>query len=100
MPSKTCICQISGGKQETAISDRAMFKVKTKYAYFYLFGSYGIHNKFLPCNYDMKSNYIHEEIKNKLNFGDAHYCLVQNNFSSFLLSKNVNIKICCLVGGV
>jgi hypothetical protein len=38
-------------------------------------------------------NCIHEEIKSKLNLGNACYQAVQNILSSYLLSKNVKIKI-------
>jgi hypothetical protein len=38
-------------------------------------------------------NYIHEEIKNRLNSGNTCYHSVQSLFSSRLLSKNVNVKI-------
>jgi hypothetical protein len=37
-------------------------------------------------------NYIHEEIKSRLNSGNACYHAVQDLLSSRLLSKNVNIK--------
>jgi hypothetical protein len=39
-------------------------------------------------------NWFHEEIKSRLNLGNACYHSAQNLFSSRLLSKNVNIKIC------
>jgi hypothetical protein len=38
-------------------------------------------------------NCIHEEIRNKLNSGNACYHAVQNLLSSHLLSRNVKIKI-------
>jgi hypothetical protein len=38
-------------------------------------------------------NLIQEEVKRRLNFGNACYHLVQNPLSSRLLSKNVKIKI-------
>jgi hypothetical protein len=37
-------------------------------------------------------NLIHEEIKRILNSGNACYHVVQNHFSSHLLSKNIKIK--------
>jgi hypothetical protein len=37
-------------------------------------------------------NLVHEEIKNRLNSGNACYCSVQNLLSSHLLSKNITIK--------
>jgi hypothetical protein len=39
-------------------------------------------------------NLIHEEIKRRLNLCDACYHSVQSLFSSRLLSKNINIRIC------
>jgi hypothetical protein len=36
---------------------------------------------------------IHEEIKSRLNSGNAYYHSVQNLLSSHLLSKNTKIKI-------
>jgi hypothetical protein len=38
-------------------------------------------------------NFIQEEIKRRLNSGNAHYHSVQNLPSSRLLSKNLNIRI-------
>ena len=38
-------------------------------------------------------NYIQEEIKSRLNSGNACYHSVQNNVSPSLLSKNIKIKI-------
>jgi hypothetical protein len=38
-------------------------------------------------------NDIHDEIKNRLNSGNACYYSVQNLLSSCLISKNLNIKI-------
>jgi hypothetical protein len=38
-------------------------------------------------------NFIQEEIKRRLNYGNAHYHSVQNFLSSHLLSKNVNVII-------
>jgi hypothetical protein len=38
-------------------------------------------------------NFIHEEIRNWLNSGNACYHAVQNLLSSCLLSRNVKIKI-------
>ena len=38
-------------------------------------------------------NYIHEEIKSRLNLGNACYFSVQNILFSSLLSKNLQIKI-------
>jgi hypothetical protein len=38
-------------------------------------------------------NYMHEEIKSRLNSGDACYRLVQSLLSSRLLSRNVKVKI-------
>jgi hypothetical protein len=38
-------------------------------------------------------NCIHEEIKGRLNLGNAYYYAVQNLLSSRLLSKNVKLKI-------
>jgi hypothetical protein len=40
-------------------------------------------------------NYIHEEIKTRLNSDNARYHYVQTVLSSCLLSKNVKIKILC-----
>jgi hypothetical protein len=39
-------------------------------------------------------NLIQEEIKRRLNFGNACYHLVQNLLSPLLLSKNVKVRIC------
>jgi hypothetical protein len=39
-------------------------------------------------------NLIQEEIKRKLNSGNACYHLVQNLLSACLLSKNLKIRIC------
>jgi hypothetical protein len=39
-------------------------------------------------------NLIQEEIKRRLNSGNAYYHSVQNLLSSRLLSKNVRIEIC------
>jgi hypothetical protein len=41
----------------------------------------------------MDQNCIHEEIRSKLNSGNACYRAVQNLLSSHLLSRNVEIKI-------
>jgi hypothetical protein len=41
----------------------------------------------------MNHNLIHEEIKSRLNLGNAYYQSVQNLLSSHLLSKNVKIKV-------
>jgi hypothetical protein len=38
-------------------------------------------------------NCIHEEIKNRLNLGNACYHVVQNLLPSCLLSKNIKIKV-------
>jgi hypothetical protein len=38
-------------------------------------------------------NYIHEEIKSRLNLGNACYHAVQSCLSSYLLSKDINNKI-------
>jgi hypothetical protein len=38
-------------------------------------------------------NYIHNEIKNRLNSENACYYSVQNLLSSLLISKNLKIKI-------
>jgi hypothetical protein len=38
-------------------------------------------------------NCIHEEIKSRLNSGNACYCSVQSLLSSRLLSRNVKVKI-------
>jgi hypothetical protein len=38
-------------------------------------------------------NDIHDEIKSRLNSGNACYCLVHNILSSCLISKNLKIKI-------
>jgi hypothetical protein len=38
-------------------------------------------------------NDIHDEIKNRLNSGNACYCSLQNLLSSRLISKNLKIKI-------
>jgi hypothetical protein len=40
-------------------------------------------------------NDIHDEIKSRLNSGNACYYSVQNLFSSCLISKNLKIKIYC-----
>jgi hypothetical protein len=37
-------------------------------------------------------NYIHDEIKSRLNLGNAYYYSVQNLLSSCLISKNLKIK--------
>jgi hypothetical protein len=42
-------------------------------------------------------NLIQEEIKQRLNSGNACYHLVQNLLSSRLLSKNVKVKICKII---
>jgi hypothetical protein len=41
----------------------------------------------------MDQNCIHEEIRSRLNLGNACYHAVQNLLSSHLLSRNVKIKI-------
>jgi hypothetical protein len=41
----------------------------------------------------MDQNCIHEEIRSRLNSGNAFYYAVQNLLSSCLLSRNVKIKI-------
>jgi hypothetical protein len=41
----------------------------------------------------MGQNCIHEEIRSRLNSGNACYHAVQNLLSSHLLSRNVEIKI-------
>jgi hypothetical protein len=38
-------------------------------------------------------NHIHDEIKSRLNSGNARYYSVQNLLSSHLIPKNINIKI-------
>jgi hypothetical protein len=38
-------------------------------------------------------NCIHKKIKSRLNSGNAYYHAVQNLLSSYLLSRNVKIKI-------
>jgi hypothetical protein len=38
-------------------------------------------------------NDIHDEIKSRLNLGNACYYSIQNLFSSHLISKNLKIKI-------
>jgi hypothetical protein len=38
-------------------------------------------------------NFIQEEVKRRLNLGNAHYRSVQNFLSSHLLSKNIKIRI-------
>jgi hypothetical protein len=43
--------------------------------------------------YSTNENLIHEEIKRRLNSGNACYSSVQNLLSSRLLSKNVKIRI-------
>jgi hypothetical protein len=42
----------------------------------------------------INQNYVHEEIKSRLNSGDACYHSVQNLLSSRLLSKNIKITKC------
>jgi hypothetical protein len=42
---------------------------------------------------DTNQNDIHDEIKNRLNSGNACYYSVQNLLSSHLISKNLKIKI-------
>jgi hypothetical protein len=42
-------------------------------------------------------NDIHDEIKSRLNSGNACYYSVQNLLSSHLISKNLKIKICKIV---
>jgi hypothetical protein len=39
-------------------------------------------------------NLVHEEIKRRLNSGNACYHSVQNLLSSLLLSKNIKMRIC------
>jgi hypothetical protein len=39
-------------------------------------------------------NVIHDEVKSRLNLGNACYYSVQNLLSSHLISKNLKIKIC------
>jgi hypothetical protein len=63
------------------------------------------HNILIPnksCENEAKSKYlqtvtnkncIHEEIKHRLNLVNACYHSVQNLLSSFLLTKNLEIKI-------
>jgi hypothetical protein len=41
----------------------------------------------------INQNYVHEEIKGRLNSGDACYHSVQNLLSSRLLSKNIKITV-------
>jgi hypothetical protein len=41
----------------------------------------------------LNQNDIHDEIKSRLNSGNACYCSVQNILSSRLISKNLNITI-------
>jgi hypothetical protein len=41
----------------------------------------------------MDQNCIHEEIRSRLNSGNACYHAVQNLLSSHMLSRNVKIKI-------
>jgi hypothetical protein len=42
-------------------------------------------------------NLIKDEIKKRLNFGNACYHSVQNLLSSRLLSKNLKIRICKMI---
>jgi hypothetical protein len=42
---------------------------------------------------ETNENYIHEEIKSKLIWGNACYHAVQNPYSSCLLYKNIKITI-------
>jgi hypothetical protein len=41
----------------------------------------------------MDKNYTQDEIKDRLNFGNAYYHVVHNLLSSCLLPKNIKIKI-------
>jgi len=43
-------------------------------------------------------NYIQEEIKSRLNSGNACCHSVQNDLSLILLSKNIKMKICITAG--
>jgi hypothetical protein len=40
----------------------------------------------------MNPNYIHKEIKNRLNSGNACYHSVQNDLPSYLISKNLKYE--------
>jgi hypothetical protein len=40
---------------------------------------------------------IHKEIKSRLNSGNACYHSLHNVYSSFMLLKNINIKICNII---
>jgi hypothetical protein len=40
-----------------------------------------------------RSKFMHEEIKSRLHSGNAYYHLVQSLLSSYLLSRNVKVKI-------
>jgi hypothetical protein len=51
------------------------------------------HNIILNCVSETHQNLIQEEIKRRLNSGNACYHSVQNLLSSRLLSKNVKVRI-------
>jgi hypothetical protein len=71
-------CQKAGQRQSIKIANRS-FEVMAKFKYL---------GTILT-----DQNYIHEEIKSRLNSGNACYHLVQSLLSSRLLSKNVKVKI-------
>jgi hypothetical protein len=71
-------CQKAGQKQSIKIGNRSFESV----ANFKYLGTTLI-----------DKNCIHEEIKSRLNSGNAYYHSVQSILSSCLLSRNVNVKI-------
>jgi hypothetical protein len=42
----------------------------------------------------MYQNFIQEEVKSRLNTGNAYYYLMQNLLGASLLSENIKIKTC------
>jgi hypothetical protein len=70
-------CQKAGQRQSIKIANRS-FESVAKF-------------KYLGTLTDQ--NYIHEEIKSRLNSGNACYYSVQSLLSSCLLSRNVKVKI-------
>jgi hypothetical protein len=71
-------CQKAGQRQRIKVGNRS-FESVAKF-------------KYLGTNLT-DQNYIHEEIKSRLNSGNACYHSVQSLLSSHLLSRNVKVKI-------
>jgi hypothetical protein len=61
--------------------------------FFILYGETSNTCKFIIIQFNQ--NCIHEEVKSRLNSGNACYHAVQNLLSSRLLSKSVKIETCC-----